>query len=106
MFEENNFNDINITSMNMSNPDYMDSMNGMSSMNSCCAPVVPSPCQPIYECPRERCCHREICHEVRHIVPINTRVINHHVYKHTYIPSYTCCEENEVSNIYENPCNF
>lgn len=56
---------------------------------------------PIYECPCERVVHREICHEVPHIVPINTKIINHHIYKHTYTPCYTCTEENEVCNITE-----
>ena len=37
-------------------------------------------CPPIYECPRETVCHRYICHEVPHIMPCNTRIINHHVY--------------------------
>ena len=59
---------------------------------------------PIYECPQERCCHRYICHEVPHVIPCNTRIINHHVYKHTFTPAYTCCEENEYSNVYEPRC--
>ena len=59
---------------------------------------------PIYECPQERVCHRYICHEVPHIMPCNTRIINHHVYKHTFTPAYTCCEENEYSNVYEPRC--
>ena len=59
-------------------------------------------CPPIYECPEERVCHRYICHEVPHIKPCNTRIINHHVYRHTFTPCYTCCEENEFSNVYEN----
>lgn len=58
-------------------------------------------CAPIYECPKERCIHREIVHNVPHIVPINTRIINHHIYRHTYSPCYTCTEENEVCNINE-----
>lgn len=86
--------------------DGMTNMAGATQMNPCCAPMMPQMCPPIYECPQERCCHREICHEVEHIVPINTRVINHHIYKHVYRPCYTCCEENEVSNVYENPCCF
>ena len=61
-------------------------------------------CPPIMECPRERCCHRYICHEVPHVVPCNTRIINHHIYKHTYTPSYSCCEENEYCNVYEPGC--
>ena len=61
-------------------------------------------CKPIYECPRETVCHRYICHEVPHITPCNTRIINHHIYRHTYTPTYSCCEENEIENIYERRC--
>lgn len=61
-------------------------------------------CPPVYECPRETVCHRYICHEVPHIIPCNTRIINHHVYRHTYTPTYSCCEENEVQNVYERRC--
>lgn len=56
---------------------------------------------PVQECPQERVCHKEFVHEVPHIVPINTRVINHHIYRHTYTPCYTCCEENVVCNVYD-----
>ena len=63
-------------------------------------------CAPIYECPQERVCHRYICHEVPHIMPCNTRIINHHVYRHTFTPTYTCCEENEISNVYDRKCCF
>lgn len=59
-------------------------------------------CPPIYECPTERCVHREFVHEVPHVMPVNTKIINHHVYKHTYCPCFTCCEENVVTNV--NPC--
>ena len=55
-------------------------------------------CQPIYECPQERCVHRQIIHEVPHVCPVNTRIINHHIYRHTYSPCYTCTEENEICN--------
>lgn len=62
-------------------------------------------CAPIYECPCERVCHREINHHVRHIQPVNTRIINHHVYHHSYEPCYSSCEENEICNVYDcNPC--
>lgn len=53
---------------------------------------------PIIEQGRERIVQRNIVHEVRHICPINTRIINNHIYKHTYQPRYTCCEENVVTN--------
>lgn len=39
-----------------------------------------------------------------HVCPIHTRIINHHVYKHTYRPEYTCSEENTVSNIQCGSC--
>ena len=62
---------------------------------------------PVFEPMQERVCHKEFIHEVPHICPINTRVINHHIYRHTYTPCYTCCEENEISNIYDGCClNF
>ena len=60
--------------------------------------------QPVYEQPIEKCIHRTICHEVPHVCPINTKIINHHVYRHTYSPCYSCCEENEVSQINEGNC--
>ncbi len=59
---------------------------------------------PIYEQPKERVCHRYICHEVPHIMPCNTRIINHHVYRHTFTPEYTSCEENVCENIYGPKC--
>ena len=62
-------------------------------------------CPVVYECPIERVCHREIHHHVPHVCPINTRVINHHIYTHTYTPEYTCCEENEKCDVYEGNCN-
>ncbi len=59
---------------------------------------------PIYECPQERVCHRYICHEVQHVMPCNTRIVNHHVFRHTYRPEYTCCEENVCENVFEPRC--
>ena len=64
-------------------------------------------CPPIYECPQERCIHRQIIHEVPHVCPINTRIINHHIYKHTYNNCYTCTEENDICNVNEGcSCKF
>ena len=54
---------------------------------------------------RERVIHRTFVHEVPHTCPIHTRVINHHVYKHTYRPVYTCSEENVCSNVQCGSCN-
>ena len=60
--------------------------------------------QPVYEQPIEKCVHRTICHEVPHVCPINTKIINHHVYRHTYSPCYSCCEENQVCQVNEGSC--
>lgn len=60
--------------------------------------------QPIIEGVQERQVHRTIVHEVPHVCPIRTRIINHHIYKHTYRPEYSCCEENVVSNIGQGCC--
>ena len=53
---------------------------------------------------RERVINRTFVHEVPHVCPIHTRIINHHVYKHTYRPQYTCSEENTVSNVQCGSC--
>ena len=85
---------------------------GGVNLNSCACdmnyiePQTMMMCPPIHECPQERVCHRYICYEVPHIMPCNTRVVNHHIYKHTYTPCYTTCEENVVSNIHERNCCF
>ena len=70
----------------------------MSETTTSCNTMPGVVCQPIYECPQERCVHRQIIHEVPHVCPVNTRIINHHIYKHTYSPCYTCTEENEICN--------
>ena len=62
---------------------------------------------PISEAVQEKCIHRTIVHEVPHVCPIHTRIINHHVYRHTYRPEYSCSEENTVSNVQcGSCCNF
>ena len=75
----------------------MDKM-GMDMTMGCCQPM------PVYECPEERVCHRYICYDVPHIKPCNTRIINHHVYRHTFTPCYTSCEENVVENVFDQRC--
>lgn len=70
--------------MNMNNNEDIDSYNMGGS--------------PIIEPGRERVVQRNIVHEVKHVCPINTRIINNHIYRHTYQPRYTCCEENVVTN--------
>ena len=62
---------------------------------------------PIIEPGRERVVQRNIIHEVKHICPMNTKIINNHIFKHTYEPRYTCCEENTCTNIQcGSCCNF
>lgn len=70
-------------------------------MGSMCPPNM---CMPIYECPEERVCHRYICYEVPHIKPCNTRIINHHIYRHTFTPAYSECEENVIENVFDRKC--
>ena len=60
---------------------------------------------PIVEPMQEKCVHRTIYHEVNHVCPIRTKIINHHVYRHMYRPEYSCCEENVVSNIDNGSCS-
>lgn len=45
-----------------------------------------------------KCIEKEFYHEVPHICPVHTHVINRHIYKHTYTPQYSCSEENQVFN--------
>ena len=83
--------DINMNSMGSSNMN-MDMMSQQS---------------PIIEPIQERQIHRTIMHQVPHVCPIRTRIINHHIFKHTYCPEYSCCEENVVTNIDQGSCcNF
>ena len=87
--------DININNTNMNtntnqnvNMNMNDDFNNVEMMGE----------NPIIEQGRERVVQRNFVHEVKHICPINTRIINNHIYRHTYQPHYTCCEENVVTN--------
>ena len=62
---------------------------------------------PIIEPMQERQVHRTFMHEVPHVCPMRTKIINHHVFRHTYRPSYSCCEVNTCSTINcGSCCNF
>ena len=61
---------------------------------------------PIYECPQERVCTRVFNYEVPHIIPVNTKIVNQHVYHHTYEPMFTYTTEDEISNVYDNKCGM
>lgn len=62
------------------------------------------PAAPMNQGVQERVINRTFVHEVPHTCPIHTRIINHHVYKHTYRPVYTCSEENVCSNVQCGSC--
>ena len=59
---------------------------------------------PIIEPVQERIVNRTIVHNVPHVCPIQTRIINHHVFRHTYQPAYSCCEENVCSEVQCGSC--
>ena len=87
--------DINITNQNVNtnmNENYAYNM-GMQNQ-----PMMGDMMNPVIEQGRERIVNRTFVHEVPHICPINTRIINNHIFRHTYQPRYTCCEENVVTN--------
>lgn len=89
-------NDMNVDINMMANGNPMGGCQQTPMMNS-----------PISEGVQEKCVHKTIVHEVPHVCPIHTRIINHHVFKHTYRPQYTCSEENTVSNVQcGSCCNF
>ena len=44
------------------------------------------------------CIEKEFVHEIKHCCPINTHVINKHIYNHTYTPMYTCTSEDVIIN--------
>ena len=71
--------------------------NNMSfGMNTTNAPIV----EPV----QERVINRTIVHNVPHICPVRTRIVNHHVFKHTYQPEFSCQEENVCSEIQCGSC--
>lgn len=52
--------------------------------NRKCGCEMSNMCGPIMEAPIEKCIQKNIVHEVEHICPINTKIINNHIYKHVY----------------------
>lgn len=92
--------DINITNENFNtntNTNYNDNMNiNANMMGGYEEPAMTSIQSPVIEPGRERVINRTFIHNVPHVCPINTRIINRHIYRHTYQPHYTCCEQNVV----------
>ena len=53
---------------------------------------------PIIEPTINSCIEKDYYHEVPHVCPIHTHVVNRHIYNHTYTPKYSCSEENQIIN--------
>lgn len=68
----------------------------MPMMGGCCERHCME--QQVVEPTITKCVEKEFFHEVPHVCPIHTHVINRHVYQHTYTPQYSCSEENQVIN--------
>lgn len=66
----------------------------------------PKPCieREVVEPTVTNCVEREFYHEVPHVVPVHTHVVNKHIYKHTYTPCFTCSEENVVCDMGPDCC--
>ncbi len=92
------------SSMNMNNMNMEMGMDMPMMGMGCCPSNQTMMCPPVMECPQVRCCHRVINYEVPHIVPCHTKMINHHIYRHTYQPCYSYSEEDESSEIYGPNC--
>ena len=88
----NNFNSGSTNNFNMGN---------MSNEETMVAPGEGS----IVEPGKERVIQRNIIHEVKHICPVNTKIINNHIFRHTYEPCYTCSEENTCTNVQCGSCS-
>ncbi len=74
-------------------------------MNSMPAEYMDNQQQPIIEPVKQRIVNRTIVHNVPHICPVETKIVNHHVFKHTYQPAYSCCEENVCSEVQCGSCS-
>lgn len=81
--------------------------NQMMAMQPAGANMMGGVQRPIVEPMQERVVNRTIMHEVPHVCPMRTKVVNHHVFRHTYQPSYSSCEENVCSEVQcGSCCNF
>ena len=67
-----------------------------NNQNKCCPKR--QMCEQVIEPTITKCIEKDFYHEVPHVCPIHTHVINKHIYEHTYTPQYTCDEENVIIN--------
>lgn len=77
---------------------------GQGNMHQNCGCDRPQMECPIVEPTVNKCVEKEFYHEVPHVCPVHTHVINRHIYKHTYTPEFTCSEENQIVNLDNNGC--
>ena len=105
---QNELNNNQFTAENMAVDIDIDMMNNNQAMPVMGgAPMAGTVQSPIIEPMQERVVNRTIMHEVPHVCPMRTRIVNHHIYRHTYRPSHSCCEENVCSQIQcGSCCNF
>jgi len=59
--------------------------------------------EPVVHCPVEKVCCRHIHHQIKHVQPVHTRIINKHIYHHCSMPHFTCSEENVCCHVWD-PC--
>ncbi len=69
--------------------------NNLFRRNNCCERQFT---EQVIEPTITKCVEKEFYHEVPHVCPIHTHVINKHIYQHTYTPQYSCSEENQIIN--------
>ncbi len=62
-------------------------------------------CSPIVEPTMTQCIECEFFHEVPHVCPKHTHIINKHIYRHTYTPQFSCSEENQMYNVNCGSCS-
>ncbi|MBE6146906.1 MAG: hypothetical protein E7168_01070 [Firmicutes bacterium] len=104
---QNEVNNNQFTAENMAVDIDIDMMNNNQAMPAMATPIAGTVQSPIIEPMQERVVNRTIMHEVPHVCPMRTRIVNHHIYRHTYRPSHSCCEENVCSQIQcGSCCNF
>ncbi|MGE5456266.1 MAG: hypothetical protein ACM3O4_04095 [Ignavibacteriales bacterium] len=76
-------------------PHMMEEMEEASEMGCGCPVVEPAV---------TKCVQRDFCHQVPHVCPVHTHVVNRHIYNHTYTPQYSCSEENQCINVGNTGC--
>lgn len=80
----------------MGTPMAMPGMNMPGCCNPCCNPCCGDQVCYVTDPAINKCIEREFMHEIKHIQPIHTHIINRNIYTHTFVPQYSCSEECQV----------